>query len=598
MWQSSLSNKKVYVCFLLLVAVSCCVFMSEKTLRLASHSVSDLKSPSQTISDIHGELLSFYGADLWRRAKARNLGESTEDPLKEWQPARELQSNDNCSEVCSVAPTPSPTCPDGGTNCDPIILGIEGQVFKFDGMSETWYCNLAVPDASVHWNTYFHKFSGCPTDEDTFIAGAGISVAGEQIMVSIDDMDSFFPGCREGENVCLGDGSLSLLVNGMNINSPGEYPLRNGGSVIVHNTYAACSRKWYDFKESRRALRSAQSGGSRDFAIELLKSKEGTMIDPEECSEWIAERVAYKDLFEQQGGWSTIHIVTPHISMHMEYRQTRQVCFSHNLDSWISKISSNLLEYEWKGILGETRYPKYAPNGKQILSDRNILLAGKFDSDYQVEGPFETEFEALDLHAMEITKGRRLDGCLEGQVERRRLAEEFNCVCNCTAPANFTCDAERRSLQAASVIDNWDAVKRYLCGGGDVTLDETGFTALLTQRWKDQRLADIKAYICGGGTAPASWGISHDVTDWRDDWWIGGFTLTLDSVVLNPDGTYEITLSMSDPFTEPLNVINVGKDDVPSWLEWMVDCLNVELGTPFTVTHTWTETINCTDTTD
>lgn len=337
-----------------------------------------------------------------------------------------VEANDKCDCTPTSAPTPKPTCPPGtpaGQNCDPIILGIKGQVFKFEGKSDAWYANLAVSDL-VQWNTYFHKFPDCPQGEDTFVIGTGISVPGDVISVEVVDANSFFLGCPKQDSVCLADGSLSLAINGNKVTSPGEYPLQNGGSVIVHNTFAACSRKWFDFDEnmsteslpkmySDTSSRRLSSRSARQVnAMDLLQQKKGDMIDPDECSGWLNERLGNNDLFSQQGGWATIHVVTPLISFHMEYRQTRKICHSHILDSWISEVSPDLLDQTWKGILGETRYPKYDENGKQIMSDRNLLLAGKIDEDYEVHDRFGTQFKALDHHFV-AEKERQLAGCSE-----------------------------------------------------------------------------------------------------------------------------------------------------------------------------------------
>jgi len=47
---------------------------------------------------------------------------------------------------------------------DPIITGLQGQIFKFDGRSDAWYANVA--SKSLQWNVGFHKFDTCPENED------------------------------------------------------------------------------------------------------------------------------------------------------------------------------------------------------------------------------------------------------------------------------------------------------------------------------------------------------------------------------------------------------------------------------------------------
>jgi len=289
-----------------------------------------------------------------------------------------------------------------GVNGDPLFVGIRGQVFKFDGKSDTWYANLATE--SVQWNLLFNEFDTCPEHENMFVTKASVSLrnSNNQITVGVLDKDNFLPGCADN-TVCLGEGSLGLEINGHFIRSPGEYELaNNAGRVVIHNTYASCSRKWYDYVVStKNNLRNLISNDYQESAMDLLLKHKGEMLDPEDCQSWVENRRQNGDLFSQNGSWTTVHVETNDISLHMEYRQANDACNSHLIDAWISKISPELLAQEWKGILGETRYPKLNADGSQIESDRNALLAGQNDADYEVEGPYEINFAARDIFSVD-----------------------------------------------------------------------------------------------------------------------------------------------------------------------------------------------------
>jgi len=306
----------------------------------------------------------------------------------------------------------APSCDDdylalkGGVNGDPLFMGLHGQVFKFEGRSGAWYSNVATK--KLQWNLRFKEFETCPKDENMFVTGTTIMLyqissppfmepkLAHTIEIMVVDEDKFSPGCQS--EVCLGEGSLKISLDGkMDITSPGDYPLgNNGGRVIAHNTFSACSRKWFDYvvDEMDNSEDDNRRNLQRKTPLEIMNESKGEMLDPKKCTAWMKNRAHDGDLFSQEGGWSTIHIETPTISFHVEYHQDRGNCNSHSIDAWISKISPVLLKDEWQGVLGETRKPKFYPNGEQVTSERSYLLTGEDDRDYEVNGPFGKTFAA------------------------------------------------------------------------------------------------------------------------------------------------------------------------------------------------------------
>ena len=79
-----------------------------------------------------------------------------------------------------------------------------------------------------------------------------------------------------------------------------------------------------------------------------------------------------------------------------------QVCDFQSLDAWMVKVSDELEVQKWQGILGETKQPIYdKTTGEQIMTDRNHLLRGLNDTDYEVNEPFGSNFKArLDWNKM------------------------------------------------------------------------------------------------------------------------------------------------------------------------------------------------------
>jgi len=298
-----------------------------------------------------------------------------------------------------------------GINGDPIILGLKGQVFKFDGRDGGWYAN--VVSQSFQWNMQFKKHPTCPEGSDTFVSGMSFMTpneSDEQHTTSESDLMIIttpepIEECRGDDRHCLGDGTLHLSFDGGEtfVSDPGDYHYASRSRIVAHNTYAACSRRWYDYDISPNND-PLRAGGRRMTVLEkkpseLLSEKTETMIDPEECADWIEDRRIKDDLFQQKGYWSSLHVQTPAVSFHIEYRQSNddkfdRPCDFQSLDAWIVTVSKDSAKQEWQGILGETKQKIYDNMGQQVMKDRQVLLRGPNDADYEVDGPYGTTFSA------------------------------------------------------------------------------------------------------------------------------------------------------------------------------------------------------------
>mmetsp|Transcript_21127 Transcript_21127/g.31314 ORF Transcript_21127/g.31314 Transcript_21127/m.31314 type:complete len:515 (-) Transcript_21127:156-1700(-) len=307
---------------------------------------------------------------------------------------------------------------------DPIILGYQNQVFKFEGRDGAWYSNLASKE--LQWNMRFQKFDTCPEDENMFVTGIALSMAdsrdetGSKSNILIATTTEPTEECKSDPNkVCLGEGTLHMSFDGGNtfVSQPGDYKFSSYGRVVAHNTFAACSRKWHDYDISNNDWRgnSLREGGRRMAVVEkkplqLLSDQKLKMIDPSECGSWIDDRSAYNDLFDQKGHWSTIYVETPEVSFHIEYRRSDWFdpkCDYQSLDAWMTKVTKKMDKEDWGGVLGETKVKIFdKATGEQIKSDRMKLLQGKDDADYEVSHPFGTDFAAkpsTGLHGFATT---------------------------------------------------------------------------------------------------------------------------------------------------------------------------------------------------
>lgn len=295
------------------------------------------------------------------------------------------------------------------TGGDPIIVGLKGQVIKFDGEDGKWYSNVAT--SGLNWNMQFRKYSGCPQDQDMYISGLSISTDSiSQSSILIATTMEPIPECRNQDDVvCLGGGMLHISFDGGNtfVSKPGDYHFSQV-RLIAHNTYNSCSRKWHDYEltvannDKQSSLRDKSRRASEKKPEEKLLEQKAKMIDPVECQGWIQERQKLGDLFDQRGLWSTIEIETPLISFHIEFRQSNpqkedRLCDFQSLDAWISEVSNQLKQQEWSGILGETKERKFIPGTQvEIKKGRSLFLRGKQDADYEVKGPFGTKHAAMN----------------------------------------------------------------------------------------------------------------------------------------------------------------------------------------------------------
>jgi len=354
---------------------------------------------------------------------------------------------------------------ESGVNGDPLIMGLQRQVFNFDGKNDAWYVNLA--NSALQWNMKFHEFPHCPADDRMYVTSMGLSVnrtlpttfssnsaetGFHNILLNIKDLSNAFTGCPvDMDGPCLGDGSLVIDVDGFIIDKPGDYRIAPDLRIVTHNTWNACSRRWYDYdkgqhirdqdtglirKLSRRDKKknAERTGGRRldappttrrlDFTpIDFVRYAREHMVEPMMCKDWIQNRASHDDLFDQTGGWTTIYIETPLLSYHVEYRQiekasaigggsglpqdlhvngvyfpgTETTCVSHVLDAWLTHAAPEVKREHWDGVLGETRGIKLDEDGDPIRENRNIILSGS-DVDYEVTGPFDREFSAKSFN--------------------------------------------------------------------------------------------------------------------------------------------------------------------------------------------------------
>jgi hypothetical protein len=338
-----------------------------------------------------------------------------------------------CTTVMTPAPTPAPTPPPvtpaptppaptpapvaaaaaadaGGVNGDPLIMGLSNQVFFFDGKSGSWYSAVSAP--SFQWNMELQTYNSCPEHADNFVAGVGLTFfdkkgkAEKQVKVKVvNPQGGVNVGCGGGSANCLGFGSLEIEIDGVVHVTGGDYKFKDGaGRIVAFNTFYQCSRKWYDFGVRPSFLDDTNDLSSSSRRLEndkpdvfdVLDGLKSTMIDPEVCQKWMADRHDQDNLFDQAGHWSTVIVETPDITFHLEYKQQNELCDAHTIDVWISSVSPTLLAEHWEGVIGETKLDSHTANSAGTRSMKKVVSraeALKYPSDdaYEVQSPFSSK---------------------------------------------------------------------------------------------------------------------------------------------------------------------------------------------------------------
>jgi hypothetical protein len=305
------------------------------------------------------------------------------------------------------AATPAPTFA-GGVNGDPLIIGLSGQLFFFDGRSGGWYSAISTP--SFQWNMELQTYKNCPYHADNFVSGVGFTFynrkgkAQKKVKVNVvNPQRGVNIGCGKGSANCLGSGSLEVIIDGVKHVTGGDYKFKDGGGrIVAFNTFYQCSRKWYDFdvrpptleEEGTGLLAGRRLNNDERNVFDVITGLKPTMIDEHVCQKWMTDREERDDLFDQAGHWSTVIIETKDITLHLEYKQQNELCESHSIDVWVSSVSASLLEEEWEGIIGETKDASYDGNNRSVMAkpkSRAKVLKYAKDHDYEVVSPFATK---------------------------------------------------------------------------------------------------------------------------------------------------------------------------------------------------------------
>jgi len=211
---------------------------------------------------------------------------------------------------------------------------------------------------SLRWDIHSNEFDTCPKNKHfvdastmTFYYSTGQDEVAHSIVIEAVKNNDTPDDCQS--SVCLGNGSLNIYVDGNLIIKPGDYSLINvGGRIIAYNTHLACARKKDEPSSTGSGLRSHRKLYEAPLVLQRMRTPvdfvshvHGEMTDSTICKEWIDDRSKYDDIFKQGGNLSIVHVQTPLISFHIEYRYSPDNnCEFSPLETWITDASEEIFD--------------------------------------------------------------------------------------------------------------------------------------------------------------------------------------------------------------------------------------------------------------
>ncbi|CAM9891998.1 unnamed protein product [Scytosiphon promiscuus] len=372
---------------------------------------------------------SFFQGQNWKRTyvacRYSPAGNFQTQYLEQVQAvATEGTSVDDCEACvedgdCSI---PGEECCSNGNVCrlksddpgacgDPHMTGFRGQKFDFNGEDGAWY-SVISSEPSVHLN--MRVTSPVPSlPEITYITGVSLLTTDQDgldhtIVIQVADPHSLESSCPVGISPCLGEGALSVEIDGVEaLLTPGTVTLGPGVALSAINVPGACRSFGFEKYWERKKAEYAQAGGRRltNDGMTLQSMAEWIVADPtvtnmDECTEYVAWATAEGrdedgDLFAHDSEHVSIQIVTPAGRIRLTHGKLHQLPMrdptnQHDLPDHLTwqmnlAIDEHSIDAGATGILGETLVPTLDEYGEPIME--GMLAIPGVEEDYRVDGP-------------------------------------------------------------------------------------------------------------------------------------------------------------------------------------------------------------------
>ncbi|CAM9134386.1 unnamed protein product [Scytosiphon promiscuus] len=290
---------------------------------------------------------------------------------------------------------------------DPHMTGFHGQRFDFTGEDGFWYALLA--DDGLHVNMRVTTpVPGLP--EITYITGLSVLTTGDDglqhsIVIEVKDPHTLSSACPAGMPSCLGDGALTVVVDGEEaLLTPGTYSVGPGVTVSAANLPGACRSFGFEKYWERKKVEYAQAGRRLDEKLQdmsewILGDPTATNLD--ECMEYLARAALDGNgVFAHQSEHVSFQIVTPISTIRLSHGRLHQVSMRDPTDTydlpdhltWQMNVAIDQTDVtpDAKGVLGETIVPTVDALGDYIKHGMESIRGEQ--EDYLVSGPLEVAF--------------------------------------------------------------------------------------------------------------------------------------------------------------------------------------------------------------
>ncbi|CAM9423645.1 unnamed protein product [Ectocarpus fasciculatus] len=297
------------------------------------------------------------------------------------------------------------------------MTGFHGQKFDFTGQDGEWYSVLS-DTPKIHLN--MRVTSPVPSvPEITYITGVGIKTADSQgldhtIVITVTDPHSLDSACPVGVSPCLGEGALTVELDGETaLLSPGEAKLGPDVEISAVNLPGACRsfgfEKYWERKQAEYAAagrRLLSSNALQDMSDWIVGDPTATNMP--ECTEYAAKAAAggQAGLLAHESEHVSFQILTPAGTIRLSHGRLHQLAMRDPSDrfdlpdhlTWQMNLAIGDVDVNWDatGILGETRVPTLDAAGHPIMQGMEAIRGS--EEDYHVGGALETAFAQDNNH--------------------------------------------------------------------------------------------------------------------------------------------------------------------------------------------------------
>ena len=309
---------------------------------------------------------------------------------------------------------PVPFCSGLAANVhgDPHLVGLAGQKFDFTGQSNSWYALLSVRDTDQVNMRVTAPIADLPGV--TYITGISVQTEDKNgvehsIIIFVTNPSVLDTSCPADGQPCIGDGALTVLLDGVSVTSPGNKQLGPGVSFAAANIPGECrpfgfERYWQ--KKVREAGLLAAQAGRRLSDIPTMDrwiAGDPSATNPNECEEYVSMAAEHDSLFTHQSDHVSFQLISPSLTLRLNHGKLHQLPERDPTDTFDipdhTTFQMNLgfkgitRDDTMQGIIGETTVPTIDQHGAEIMSGLEAI--GGQEEDYRVDGPLGKRFKQL-----------------------------------------------------------------------------------------------------------------------------------------------------------------------------------------------------------